>query len=62
MWFWRFYCGGDWRQGAWCIAFMGYGLSIKAPWAHKYYSERYGYVPYFPRNGWRVSVLTGSKS
>jgi hypothetical protein len=50
-----------WSLGVINVRIRGYGLQIKAPWNEPLFSERYGYVWFWPLGfGWRFSLLAPS--
>jgi hypothetical protein len=48
---------GDKKYGLWWVRIFGYGLSLKAPWAKRLFSERNGYTKAITIKGWSLSYL-----
>ena len=48
---------GSWEYGTFWFRIFGYGLMLKAPWATKLFSERYGQRKFWPKDGWRIGAL-----
>lgn len=52
----------SWEYGKfWFRIWTGWGMVLKAPWCEPVFSERSGYIKFFPKKGWRVGILNTRK-
>jgi len=60
--FWHLFVWASWTDGVWTLIWKRWYLSVKAPWAFTYFSERNGYQkPLVKIFGWRVFMGKSGK-